>query len=54
MKNIKCNTLTNCHDLANKIKIRFIKFKLKKSCQPGRLNKPVINSKIMAMHSIIK
>lgn len=58
MKHIECNTLKQCHDVANKIKIRFIKFKLRNCCSKsylsGRLNKPVFNSKTMAMHSIIK
>lgn len=54
LENVECNTLKRCHDLCNKIKIRFIKYKLKKSCQPGRLEQPVFNSKTMAMHSLIK
>lgn len=56
MENIKCYTLKNCHGLFDKIKTHFIKFKLRKSCQSERLNKPVFmfNSKTMAMHSLIK
>lgn len=54
LKNVECKSLKNCHDLANKIKIRFIKFKVKTSCRLGRLEKPIFNSKTMAMHSVVK
>ena len=54
MKNIECNSLKTCHDLANKIKIRFIMFKIKISCRKEKLEKPVFNSKTMAMHSLVK
>ncbi|EZA55799.1 hypothetical protein X777_03974, partial [Ooceraea biroi] len=52
MEDIECETLTNCHNLSTKIKLRFIKFKLRK-CQ-SRSNKPVFASKTIAMHTIIK
>lgn len=54
LKNVECKSLKNCHDLANKIKIRFIKFKVKTSCCLERLEKPIFNSKTMAMHSVVK
>ncbi|KYN22226.1 hypothetical protein ALC57_05381 [Trachymyrmex cornetzi] len=54
LKDIECNSIKSCHDLANKIKIRFIKYEMKINCRLGRLEKPVYNSKTMAMHSIIK
>lgn len=54
MTNINCNSLQNCHALAHKIKVRFIKFMIKQNCRPARINKPVYNSKTMAMYNAFK
>ncbi|XP_011705614.1 PREDICTED: uncharacterized protein LOC105460822, partial [Wasmannia auropunctata] len=54
LKNIKCDSIKYCHDLANKIKLRFIKYKIKTNCRRGRLDKPVYDSKTMAMHASVK
>lgn len=39
LKSVECSTLKNCHNLSNKIKTRFIKFKLKKKLSSRKIRK---------------
>lgn len=54
MKHIQCMSLETCHNLQYKIKIRFIKFKLRKSCYTSKIKTPIYDSKTMAMYASIK
>lgn len=54
MEGINCVTLQNCHNLEKKIKVCFIRFKLRTSCVQKGLNKPIYDSKTMAMYTTTK
>lgn len=54
MQGIACETLKNCHNIKNKIMMRFIRFRLRIGNSRGRLPNKIYNSKTMAMHATIR
>lgn len=51
---IPCIVLKNCHNIQSKIMLRFIRFRLRSGNRKVQLPKKIYNSKIMAMHAIIR
>lgn len=54
MQHIPCVILKNCHNIKQKIMIRFIRFRLQIGNPKGRLPNKTYNSKTMAMHATVR
>lgn len=51
---VSCDTLKNCHNIKNKIMIRFIRFRLQIENNKSQLPNKIYNSKTMAMHATVR
>lgn len=54
MQCIQCDALKNCHNIQFKIKMYFIRFRLRISNSKKKLSNKIYNSKTMAMHALIR